>query len=59
MDEIKYGLTPEEACSGVMSSYKLNMRLENGTCNAYRSSDGMQSGNYGVPVKIPLKDVIK
>ena len=56
-DEIKYGSTPEEACSGVMSSYKLNMRFENGTCNAYRPSDGQLSRNFGVPVKIPLKDL--
>ena len=58
-DEVKYGITPEDACSGVMSSYKLNMRLENGTCNAYRPSDGVQSRNFGAPVQIPLKDIIK
>ena len=57
--DVRYGLTPEEACSGVMSSYNLNMRLENGTCNAYRNSDGMLSSNHGSPEKIRLSDVIK
>ena len=52
--DVRYGLTPEEACSGVMSSYKLNMRFENGTCNAYKS-DGSYTSNHGVPATIPLK----
>ena len=52
--DVRYGSTPEEACSGVMSSYKLNMRLENGTCNAY-NSDGTYARNFGVPEKILLK----
>ena len=51
---VKYGSTPEEACSGVMTSYKLNMRLENGTCNAY-DSEGKLASNHGVPEKIALK----
>ncbi len=50
--DVRYGLTPEEACSGVMSSYNLTMRFENGTCNAYRPSDGKYSSNHGVPEKI-------
>ena len=52
--DVKYGSTPEEACSGVMSPYKLNMRLENGTCNAY-NAEGKKTGNFGSPVKIPVK----
>ena len=53
--DVRYGSTPEEACSGVMSSYNLTMRFENGTCNAYRDSDGKLASNHGVPEKILLK----
>ena len=52
-DEVKYGRTPEEACSGIMSSYNLEMRWENGTCNSY--NDGKLGTNFGVPEKIRLK----
>ena len=53
---VRYGSTPKEACSGVMTSYNFNMRLENGTCNAY-NSDGTYARNFGVPEKILLKNL--
>ena len=56
--DVKYGLTPEEECSGVMSSYNHNMRLENGTCNAY-NSEGKLSRNFGQPAKITVEQYYK
>ena len=53
--EIKYGMTPEDACSGVSNAYGYTLRYENGTCNGY-NSEGKLARNFGGGEKILLSD---